>query len=116
MGDRKKPKSSTKKFEKAVAGTGGGTFLLRLYVAGATPQSIKAITNLKRFCEEHLPHRYDLEVINIYQHPSLLEREQIFATPTLIKKLPLPLRKFIGDMADTEKILLGLDLRKKEGK
>ena len=114
MGDEIRPKSSTKKFEKAVADTGSGRYILRLYVAGATPQSIKAITNLKRICEEHLAQRYDLEVINIYQKPALLEGEQILATPTLIKKLPLPLRKFIGDMANTEKILLGLDIRKKD--
>ena len=112
----KKPKSSTKKFEKAGAGTGSGTYVLRLYVAGATPQSNKAITNLKRICEEYIARRYDLEVINIYQQPTLLEGEQIIATPTLIKKLPLPLRKFIGDMANTEKILLGLDIRKKDPK
>jgi circadian clock protein KaiB len=116
LGDKKKPKSSTKKFEKAGAGIGSGIYVLRLYVAGATPQSIKAITNLKRICEEHIARRYDLEVINIYQQPALLEGEQIIATPTLIKKLPLPLRKFIGDMANTEKILLGLDIRKKDMK
>lgn len=116
MGDKKRPKSSTKKFEKAVAGIGSGTYVLRLYLSGATSQSIKAITNIKRICEEHLRARYDLEVINIHQHPALLEGEQILATPTLIKKLPLPLRKFIGDMANTEKILLGLDLQKKDKK
>ena len=116
MGDKNIPKSSTKKFEKAGAGTGSGNYVLRLYVAGATPQSIKAITNLKRICEEHIARRYELEVINIYQQPVLLEGEQILATPTLIKKLPLPLRKFIGDMANTEKILLGLDIRKKDKK
>ena len=116
MGDKKKPKSFTKQFEKAGAGIGSGTYVLRLYISGATPQSIKAITNLKRICEDHIAHRYDLEVINIHQHPALLEGEQILATPTLIKKLPLPLRKFIGDMANTEKILLGLDIRKKDKK
>jgi len=116
LGDKNKPKSSTKKFEKAVAGIGSGTYVLRLYIAGATPQSIKAITNLKRICEEHIARRYELEVINIYQQPALLEGERIIATPTLIKKLPLPLRKFIGDLANTEKILLGLDIRKKDKK
>lgn len=116
MGDKKKPRSSTKEFERAGAAIGSGTYVLRLYVAGATPQSIKAITNLKRICEEHLPRRYDLEVINIHQQPDLLGEEQIIATPTLIKKLPLPLRKFVGDMANREKILLGLDLRKKDKK
>ncbi len=114
MGDRKKTKSSTRKFEKASAGMASRTYILRLYVAGATPQSIKAITNLKRICEEYIPHRYDLEVIDIYQQPVLLEGEQVIATPTLIKKLPLPLRKFIGDMANTDRILLGLDLRTKD--
>lgn len=95
---------------------GSGTYVLRLYLSGTTPQSIRAITNIKNICEEHLPDRYELEVIDIHRQPSLLERDQILATPTLIKKLPLPLRKLIGDMANTEKILLGLDLRKKDGK
>ena len=116
MGDKKRPKSSTKKFEKAAAGKGGKAYLLRLYVAGTTSQSNKAITNLRRICEEHLGNRYALEVINIYQKSALLEGEQIIATPTLIKKLPLPMRKFIGDLANTEKILLGLDLLKKDWK
>ena len=116
MAGKIKPKSSTKKFEKAAAGKGGKTYILRLYVAGTTSQSNKAITNLKRICEEHLADRYDLEVIDIYRKPALLEGEQVIATPTLIKKLPLPMRKFIGDLANTEKILLGLDLLKKDWK
>jgi circadian clock protein KaiB len=116
LGDKKKPKISAKKFEKAGASMGSGSYVLRLYLSGATSQSIKAITNIKRICEEYLPDRYELEVINIHQQPALLVGEQILATPTLIKKLPLPLRKFIGDMANTEKILLGLDLRKKDKK
>ena len=114
--DNIKPKSSSKKVEKPSAGIGSKMYILRLYVAGATPQSNKAIANLKRICEEHLGNRYALEVINIYQKSALLEGEQIIATPTLIKKLPLPMRKFIGDMANTEKILLGLDLQKKDWK
>jgi circadian clock protein KaiB len=112
--DKIKPKSSTKKFEKAAAGKEGKAYILRLYVAGTTSQSNKAITNLNRICDEYLADRYDLEVINIYRKPALLEGEQIIATPTLIKKLPLPMRKFIGDLANTEKILLGLDLLKKD--
>ena len=79
-----------------------------------TPRSTKAIENIRKICEEHLKGRCDLEVIDIYQQPALAEGEQIIATPTLIKKLPLPLRRFIGDMSMTEKILLGLDLRPKK--
>jgi circadian clock protein KaiB len=80
-----------------------------------TPKSTRAISNIKKICEEHLNGRYDLQVIDIYQQPTLAKGEQIIAAPTLIKRLPLPLRKFIGDMSNTEKILLGLDLRHKAG-
>ena len=86
-------------------------YVLRLYIAGLTPRSTLAIQNIRKICEEHLKGRYDLQVVDIYQHPTLAEGEQIIAAPTLIKKLPLPLRRFIGDMSDTEKILVGLDLR-----
>lgn len=88
-------------------------WLLRLYVAGQTPNSVRAIENIKRICEEFLKGRYDLEVVDIYQQPVLAKGDQIIAVPTLIKKLPLPLRKFIGDMSATERILVGLDLRPK---
>src|ERR1035437_4658070 len=88
-------------------------YLLRLYVAGTTPNSVRAIENIKRICEEFLKGRYDLEVIDIYQQPVLAKGDQIIAVPTLIKKLPVPLRKFIGDMSATEHILVGLDLRPK---
>ncbi len=87
--------------------------MLKLYVTGSTPRSAKAIANLKKICEEHLEGRYDLEVIDIYQQPTLAEGEQIIAAPTLVKKLPPPLRKFIGDMSDVEKILLGLNVKEK---
>jgi circadian clock protein KaiB len=86
--------------------------VLRLYIIGTTPQSMRAVTNIRRICEEHLQGRYELEVIDLSQRPALAEGEQIIATPTLIKKLPLPLRRFIGDLSQTERILLGLDLRK----
>jgi circadian clock protein KaiB len=86
-------------------------YILRLYVTGITRNSRQAITNIKKICDEHLQGRYDLEVIDIYQQPTLAKGEQILAAPTLIKKLPLPLRKFIGDMSNTERILVGLDLR-----
>lgn len=86
-------------------------YVLRLYVTGLTPRSQRAIKNIKKICEEHLKGRYDLEVIDIYKHPALAQGEQIVAAPTLIKKLPLPLRSFIGDLSNTEKILFGMDLR-----
>ncbi|MGZ5028264.1 MAG: circadian clock KaiB family protein [Methylobacter sp.] len=87
-------------------------YILKLYITGTTPRSRKAIVNIRKLCEEHLQGRYDLEVVDISEQPSLAEGEQIVAAPTLIKKLPLPLRRFIGDMSQTERILLGLDLRK----
>jgi len=86
-------------------------YILRLYLTGTTPASVRALHNIKQICDEHLPGRYELEVIDIYQRPTLLEGEQIIAAPTLIKKLPLPLRRLVGDMSATEKVLLGLDLR-----
>ena len=77
------------------------------------PKSTRAITNMKRICEEHLQGQYELEVIDLYQHPQLAQGDQIVAVPTLIKKLPPPLRRIIGDMSDTERVLVGLDLRRK---
>jgi circadian clock protein KaiB len=85
--------------------------VLRLYVTGMTPRSTRAVENVRLICEEHLQGRYDLEVIDIYQQPILAKGEQILAAPTLIKKLPLPLRRVIGDLSNTERVLLGLDLR-----
>ena len=86
-------------------------YVLRLYITGTTPHSTRAIVNIRKICEEYLKGRYDLEVVDICDHPTLAEGEQIIAAPTLIKTLPLPLRRFIGDMSQTERILLGLDLR-----
>jgi circadian clock protein KaiB len=97
--------------ETIIAADGGPHYVLRLYVTGATTRSARAISNIRKICEEHLEGRYDLEVVDISQHPTLAEGEQIIAAPTLIKKLPLPLRMFIGDMSQTDRILLGLDLR-----
>ena len=85
-------------------------FILRLYVAGTTPQSTRAILNARKFCEEHLDGRYQLEVIDIYQRPTLARDEQIVAAPTLVRYLPLPLRKLVGDLSDFERVLIGLDL------
>jgi len=89
------------------------TFLLRLYIAGMTVKSTRAMLNIRKICEENLKGRYELEVIDIYQQPELAHDAQIIASPTLIKELPLPLRKFIGDMSDKERILVGMDLRPK---
>jgi circadian clock protein KaiB len=88
-------------------------YVLRLYIAGTSSKSMRAVANIKEICESSLKNRYDLEVIDIYQQPVLTKGEQIIAAPTLVKQLPLPLRKFIGDMSDTERILVGLDLRPK---
>ena len=85
-------------------------YVLRLFVAGLTPKSQKAIANIKKLCREYLEGRYDLEIIDIYQNPIFAKDGQIIAAPTLIKKFPEPLRRFIGDMSNTGKLLLGLDL------
>ncbi len=85
-------------------------YVLRLYVSGSTLKSAVAVANIKRICEEHLKNRYDLEVIDIYQQPNLARDDQIVAVPTLIKRLPPPLRRLIGDMSDLNKVLFGLDL------
>src|ERR1035437_115606 len=89
-------------------------YVLRLYVAGQTPNSTAAIANLKLICEEHLQGRYELEVIDLYQQPQLAQGEQIVAVPTLIRKVPEPLRRIIGDLSNTERVLVGLDIQKKE--
>lgn len=85
-------------------------YSMRLYVTGVTPRSTRAISNLRRLCEEHLPGRYKLEVIDVYQQPRLAREGQIIAAPTLIRNFPLPLRKFIGDMSNTRNLLIGLEL------
>jgi len=96
---------------KGVPGARSKKYILRLYVAGATPRSMAAITNIKKICEENLDGRYVLEVIDLYQQPQLAAGHQIIAIPTLIKELPPPLRRIIGDLSDTEKVLIGLDLK-----
>ena len=92
-------------------GPDGETYLLRLFITGMTPRSTEAIARIKAFCEAHLSGRYDLEVIDIYQQPAVAKREQIVATPTLIKKQPPPLRRLVGDLSDTHRVLAGLNLR-----
>jgi circadian clock protein KaiB len=88
-------------------------YVLKLYVTGATPRSERAIVNIRKICESNLKGNYELEVIDISQHPEIAKEVQLIAAPTLIKKLPLPLRRFIGDMSETERLLVGLDLRSK---
>ena len=98
-------------FEEAVNNpTPQSDYSLRLYVAGSTPRSLKAIHNLKSLCDEHLPDDYDLEVIDIYMHPDAAREAQIIAAPTLIKRLPAPLRRFIGDLSNKQKLLIGLGI------
>ncbi len=82
-----------------------------MYVAGQTPKSLQAFANLKRICEEHLASRYHIEVVDLLKNPQLAKGDQILALPTLVRKLPEPVRKIIGDLSDTEKVLVGLDLR-----
>jgi circadian clock protein KaiB len=84
---------------------------LRLYIAGQTPKSVAAFANLKRICEEHLPGKYEIEVIDLLKEPQLAAGDQILAIPTLVRKLPQPLRRIVGDLRDTARTLVGLDLR-----
>ena len=84
---------------------------LRLYVAGQTPKSITAFSNLKRYCEEHLKGRYKIEVIDLLKNPQLAEGDQILAIPTLVRKVPVPIRKIIGDLSNEERVLVGLDIK-----
>lgn len=88
-------------------------YVLRLYITGMTRRSMQAVANLKAVCEEYLIGRYDLEVIDIYQQPLLAKGDQIVATPTLIKKLPVPVRRMVGDLSQQERVLVGLDIRRK---
>ncbi len=111
---KKKDPDTTAAFEQSVAGTPSEEhYVLRLYVTGMTPRSTEAFATIKALCEERLHGRYELEVIDIYQHPQLAIDEQIIAVPTLVKKLPAPLRRLVGDLSNLERVLLGLDLRRK---
>ncbi len=84
---------------------------LRLYVAGQTPKSLLALANLKKYCEEHLAGRYHIEVVDLIEHPQLAEGDQIVAVPTLVRKLPPPMKRIIGDLSNKERVLVGLDLK-----
>lgn len=91
--------------------TGAADYRLRLYVAGQTPKSLTAFANLKKICDEHLKGRYELEIIDLLQKPQLARGDQILAIPTLVRRLPEPVKKVIGDLSNTERVLVGLDLR-----
>jgi len=104
-------KKANEDFELEISRKQNEKYLLVLYVTGSTPQSVRAIDNIKTICEEHLQGKYNLEVVDLYQNPGLAKSEQIIAAPTLIKKLPLPLRRIIGDLSVSEKVLIGLDLK-----
>lgn len=110
-----KLRKTTEAFEQALKGATlrRAKYILRLYVTGSSARSLAAVHNLKKICEEHLPD-YDLEVIDIYENPTAAREEQIIAAPTLVKKLPRPLRKFVGDLSNTQKILVGLDIYKRQ--
>jgi circadian clock protein KaiB len=101
---------ATERFEQALAAVPRERYALRLYVTGMTPRSTEAVANIKAICEEHLQGRYDLEVIDIYQHPTLAKDAKVVAVPTLVKSLPAPLRRLIGDLSDKHRVLVGLDL------
>jgi circadian clock protein KaiB len=107
-----KPKSSTAAFERSANPKKRKT-VLRLYIAGSSERSTRAIENAKQICEEHLAGSYELDVIDIFLQPTLAKDDQILAVPTLIKKLPLPLRRFIGDLSDRDVVLVGLDVKRK---
>jgi circadian clock protein KaiB len=107
---RKKSRSTQSRVESAGAGRATERYVLKLYVTGATARSLRAIANIKAICEQYLKGRYDLEVVDIYRRPALLRRDQIVAVPTLIKKLPVPLRLLVGDLSRTEQVLQGLGL------
>jgi circadian clock protein KaiB len=89
----------------------GEQWHLRLYVAGQSPKSLKAFRNLKQLCEEHLADRYDIEIVDLLEHPQLAAGDEIVAIPTLVRRLPSPMRKIIGDLSDADRVLVGLQLR-----
>ena len=104
--EKLKPRARTRHSSK--------TYQLRLYVAGQTPKSLAAFANLKKICEEHLPGQYEIEVIDLLKKPQLASGDQILAIPTLVRKLPSPIKKIIGDLSNTERVLVGLDLREQK--
>jgi len=113
---KRKLRTTTDAFEEALRCTAlkRAKYILRLYVSGSSARSLKAVHNLRKICDEYFPDDYDLEVIDIYSDPEAAREEQIIAAPTLIKQLPKPLRRFVGDLSNTQKILVGLDIYKRQ--
>jgi len=113
-GKKRAAKAPAKRGKKTVAPRGATApeerYVLRMYVTGMTPNSVRAIENMKAICEEYLQGGYDLEIIDVYKQPALAKGEQIVAAPTLIKQLPLPLRRLVGDLSQKDRVLLGLDI------
>lgn len=108
---KSKTNNTTQVFEQKLKSLPKGKYVLRLYVTGVTTRSTRAIMNIREICEKYLKGSYQLEVVDIYQQPKLAKDEQIIAAPTLVKLFPLPLRKFVGDLSNTDRIVSGLDLR-----
>jgi circadian clock protein KaiB len=113
MQDERSPRDTTGEFERALEAMGAQRFVLRLYIAGNAPRSQLAIENVRAICDEYLHDRCELEVIDIYQDPTAVPEDLVLAAPTLIRRLPLPLRRVIGDMSVKEKVLVGLELAPK---
>ena len=114
---RSKLRNTTQAFEDALNASTTlkrAKYILRLYVLGSSTRSLRAVHNLKKICEENFPNDYELEVIDVYKHPELAREEQVIAVPMLVKKLPAPLRKFVGDLSNTQKILVGLDIYQRQ--
>lgn len=112
----RKHANTKEEFERSLSRPPEGEhYVLRLFVSGMTPRSTEAYTTIKTLCDELLPGHYELEVVDIYQHPEMAREEQIIAMPTLVKKLPAPLRRFIGNLSNTERLRLGLALRPPDG-
>jgi circadian clock protein KaiB len=108
---KRSKKSELQNFEEALKGKDDHSYVLRLYVTGSSPRSARAIANVRAICDRHLTGRYELEIIDVYQQPNLASSEQIIAAPTLVKKLPMPLRKIVGDMSNEDRVMVNLDLR-----
>jgi circadian clock protein KaiB len=104
-------KNTTETRKKAAKASSKDKWILRLYVAGMTPKSLTAFENLKKICEERLKNKYTIEVIDLQENPQLGREHQILAIPTLVRKLPVPVRKIIGDLSNTERVLIGLDIK-----
>ncbi len=111
MTKKTEKKSTTEEFEEALKRKDATRFVLRLFITGITPRSTEAIEQVRRLCEKHLKGRYELEVIDLYKDPAAAKTDQVFAAPTLIKLLPLPIRKIVGDMTREERLLAGLDIQ-----